>query len=270
MNSKDILKADLLDILFENRNKDYGAYALRREYQGRLMLATSFIFLLLLFMILVAGFGNESPAQEKTVFSDSVKITEVDDSQLLPNIPPPVQQVQQPDIPREERLFSDVIDIRPDNTALNRVPTAEELATAITSDRNRTGRPDDLRPLVQARPNLPITRKTDNTPGQVFEPDEKDAEFPGGKEALRDYVASHLVTPGEIQPGETRTVHIRFIIGTDGSVSEFEIVKSGGYTFDQEVIRVCKKMPRWKPARQNGIYVPVTFMLPISFVGIEG
>ncbi len=272
MNSKEILKADLLDILFENRNKEYGAYALRREYSGRMMKATSFVFFIFLFLVLIAGLNSPPGTDPGTGFKETiVNMSSVDDKNLQPFIPPPPEQrIQQQNTPREERLFTDVIEIRPDNTVLNTVPSFTELATALPSDQNRSGTPDDHRPFIPAAPNLPVIPKA-TTPIEKndFEPDEREAEFPGGPEALRNFMALNLVTPDELDPGETRSVHIRFVIGKDGSLSEFEIVKSGGYSFDREVTRVCRKLPRWKPARQNGFYVPVTFMLPVTFVSIE-
>lgn len=48
-----------------------------------------------------------------------------------------------------------------------------------------------------------------------------------------------------------------------------EIVQTGGDMFDKEVVRVCKKMPRWKPAIQNGMHVPVSYVLPVTFIGTE-
>jgi protein TonB len=58
-------------------------------------------------------------------------------------------------------------------------------------------------------------------------------------------------------------------VDKDGSVNTFEIVTSGGREFDNEVVRVCKKMPRWIPALQNGINVPVSYVLPVTFIGVE-
>jgi len=66
-----------------------------------------------------------------------------------------------------------------------------------------------------------------------------------------------------------RTVQIRFKVDKDGMVSTLEILASGGSEFDNEVARVCKKMPRWNPAIQNGINVPVSYVLPVTFIGVE-
>jgi periplasmic protein TonB len=64
-------------------------------------------------------------------------------------------------------------------------------------------------------------------------------------------------------------VIVRFSVGEDGSVTHFEIMQSGGSAFDNEVIRVLKKMPKWKPAVQNGKNVPVMFTQPVTFMAFE-
>jgi protein TonB len=75
--------------------------------------------------------------------------------------------------------------------------------------------------------------------------------------------------PDELQAGERRTVQVKFWVGEDGSVSRLEVVQSGGAAFDNEVIRVLRKMPKWQPAVQNGHPVAVTFTQPVTFQSVE-
>ena len=98
---------------------------------------------------------------------------------------------------------------------------------------------------------------------------EKQPEFPGGPEALKRFLAKNLSTPEDLEDGEKKIVQIRFKVDKDGAVNTFEIITSGGNEFDNEVVRVCKKMPRWTPALQNGINVPVSYVLPVTFIGVE-
>ena len=99
--------------------------------------------------------------------------------------------------------------------------------------------------------------------------DERDPAFPGGQEALKQFISHNLNTPGILEDGERKVVQIRFKVDKDGTVNTFEIVTSGGGEFDREVVRVCKKMPRWIPAVQNGINVSVNYVLPVTFIGSE-
>jgi protein TonB len=85
---------------------------------------------------------------------------------------------------------------------------------------------------------------------------------------MKKFIARYLNTPEQLEDGEKKVVKIRFKVDKDGAVNTFEIVTSGGDLFDSEVLRVCKKMPRWTPAIQNGINVPVSYVLPITFIGV--
>ncbi len=102
-----------------------------------------------------------------------------------------------------------------------------------------------------------------------FVPLEKGPEFPGGPEAWSKFLNRHLQTPADLEAGEKKTVLISFLVDADGSVTGFKVVRSGGNAFDNEVIRVLKKMPKWKPAIQNGHPVVVPFTQPVTFVGFE-
>lgn len=91
--------------------------------------------------------------------------------------------------------------------------------------------------------------------------------FPGGTQALRRFLEQNLRDPRDegAEPGSVVRVQVKFIIATDGQPGSYELMQSGGETFDREVMRVLRKMPRWTPARQNQRTVPMYFILPVSF-----
>ena len=269
MDTKDILRSDLLDILFEHRNKDYGAYELRKHYSRRLLIAISGMLVLACLIFSLLGFQKITETEPVYKWVPWIEPTAVDDKFLVPEPPPPVRQVQSSSSSVQELLSTSRINIRPDDAALNRLASQEDLRTAIPSDRNHGNLPLSDIPLQPsfARPSVIVTAAP-SEPDQPFVPDEIEAGFPGGAEALSFFMSSNLVTPDDLQAGEKKTVHVRFSIGPDGKVSDFKIVQSAGYAYDQEVLRVCRKMPKWKPARQNGVYVKASFLLPVSFVGL--
>jgi protein TonB len=84
-----------------------------------------------------------------------------------------------------------------------------------------------------------------------------------------NFLNKYLRTPDELEAGQKRNVIVRFAVGEDGTVTHFEITQSGGSAFDNEVIRVLKKMPKWKPAVQNGKNVSVMFTQPVTFMAFE-
>jgi protein TonB len=198
---------------------------------------------------------------EKEVY----KLTRVDDSNLRPpELPPPVRQERTGGQPPGENIISSTIRISESVKNPVRDPgTGTHVSPIGVTTTGGTG------PFIPGVPAVPVVRIAQAPVVHSFTPDQKDPEFPGGPDALRTFMRDHLVTPGELDPGQLITVHIRFTVGIDGRVTDLEIVKSGGFLYDNEVIRVCRKMPDWKPARQNGIHVAVRYVLPVTFMGIE-
>ena len=98
---------------------------------------------------------------------------------------------------------------------------------------------------------------------------DRQPQFPGGSQAWIAFLSNNLRAPEELESGERRTVLIRFHVAEDGSIANFEVVRSAGSAFDNEVIRVLKKMPKWTPAMKAGQHLSVSFTQPVTFVGVE-
>jgi protein TonB len=91
-------------------------------------------------------------------------------------------------------------------------------------------------------------------------------EFPGGEQAMFDFVANNVVYPQEARDKEIEgRVFVRFIIEKDGSVSDVKVAKGIGGGCDEEAVRVVKAMPKWKPGKQDGKPVRVNFTMPFFF-----
>ena len=264
MQAWEILKADVLDILFDNRNKQYGAYALRRHYPLRLKMALGLTLSSSLLLGLL--FRNAGSA---TIYAEPEKpVVRVIDIAPLPKIPkppevPPVQK-------KAQSSYSDRMQIvrEPDEKRMMR--PIEEISMSSLGSSNVEGPTDVLLPNlgVEAAQNQGVTTPANND-APTFEAKEQQPEFPGGAYAWMNYLNRNLQTPADLEPGEKKTVLIKFMVDADGSVTGFTVVRSGGYAFDNEVIRVLRKMPKWKPAIQNGHPVTVSFTQPVTFVGLE-
>jgi protein TonB len=95
-------------------------------------------------------------------------------------------------------------------------------------------------------------------------------EFPGGVPALRKFLERNLQNPEDIENGENISVKIKFIVGYDGKLKGFETVQDGGKAFNNEVIRVLKKMPDWNPGKsKDGQNVSVYYVIPVQFRASE-
>ena len=101
---------------------------------------------------------------------------------------------------------------------------------------------------------------------KVYEKAEVMPEFPGGEQAMMDFVANNVKYPKEAMEKEiSGRVLVSFVVEKDGSINEAEVVKGIGGGCDEEAVRVVKAMPKWKPGKDKGKAVRVSFMLPIVF-----
>ena len=98
---------------------------------------------------------------------------------------------------------------------------------------------------------------------------QREPEFPGGAQAWLNFLTRTLRVPDDLEAGEKKKVLIRFQVCNDGLVTGFEVLQSAGKTFENEVIRVLRKMPKWKPAIQNNLPVSRSYTQPVIFIGVE-
>jgi protein TonB len=274
MTNNEILKADLLDIIFEKRNKDYGAYAIRRGYNHRLFTAMGSALSVILLFVFINGFGKKelssAPLSKKERI---VEITEIKMFKEKPKEPEKPIQAKKPVQKIASQKFVSKIVIKPDDKVKEKLPEVSGLDKKVIDDKTQVGKIDNRIPKEKEKPVETGTGNTNTTVITQVQPDftahEREPEFPGGPEGLKKFLARNLTTPSDLEDGEKKTVHIRFKVDKDGTVNTFEIITSGGNEFDNEVVRVCKKMPRWIPALQNGLNVPVSYVLPVTFIGAE-
>lgn len=273
MTNNEILQANLLDIIFENRNKDYGAYALRKEYNSRLLTAMCAGLAVLLFFIFfnnLKGTKNTVPVvhQRNEIV---IRVIEMPKDKIKEPEKPKVVKPQQP-APKIATVKFTTPKIKEDDKVKETLAAVSNMNDKVISTENIEGKPDDgiVKIVVKPEEN---SGNGNAGPSQPKEPDfivqERDPEFPGGPEALKRFLGRNLATPDALEAGERMVVKIRFKVDKDGSVNTFEIETSGGNQYDNEVVRVCKRMPKWTPAIQNGINVPVSYVLPVTFIGIE-
>ncbi len=263
MTGKDILRSSFLEILFENRNKEYGAYALRKYYDVRLATALAIalgsVFLLSL-VIPSVNKNNSSFLQPE----DVVRITQIDIPKP-PNDPPPMPPSLPPQRSIAMQQFTNIQLVTED--ILTDVPAINELVAPRIESLTQAGDINFVNPPVETNVGS-IAGSVTEEPA-AFDPIEVQPQFPGGKEAWMAFLRRHLETPQELEAGDKKTVLVKFIVGEDGNVAYFQVVQSGGSVYDNEVIRVLKKMPKWKPAIQNGHYIQTSFTQPVTFQSIE-
>ena len=266
MTNKEILQADLLDILFEHRNKLYGAYALRKTYSRRLGLALGVALSIVLLFILMSFRKNENKSDGPFKDDRSMKLIDVNMEKEEIKKPEPLKEKPKPVASVDYQQFKVVEDDKADKEIVKMT----DIDDAEISNKTVDGEKPD---------GLANTQTASNGTSDVVvkEPEKKDEpigptrdpSFPGGSPAWLKFLQRILQAPEDIEPGKRIEVKIRFWVDIDGSVSRPEIVKSGGEAFDKEVMRVMKKMPKWEPALQAGRPIAVAFQQPVIFIGGE-
>ncbi|WP_132056104.1 energy transducer TonB [Pseudocnuella soli] len=272
MTSNEILQADMLDILFDNRNKNYGAYQLRKTYHQRMLAATGLTALLATGVLLWFVIGDDKSVVYISEDSGPVIVSIVD---LEPPVDPPPAP-KPPTAPAQQTAvehYTTDISIVPD-VALKAVdfPPVSALENAAIGTEQVDGPPvagaqqhsEGTLSDVPAAPEPPAAP-------EIFQNNAVDqmAEFPGGAAAFSRYLSRKLAQPDGLQPGEQRTVKVQFVIEKDGSITRLSVVQSGGDALDELVFRALQKAPRWKPALHKGHAVAVIFTQPVTFIGAE-
>lgn len=265
MTSQQILQSDVLDILFENRNKTYGAYDLRKTYNMRLWKALGGTLLSVLALLF---FGNTSSTKDTIEKPDTEYIVrEVKVPEEKKPEPPKERLQAQPPQQTKTDVYENKIKVV--EQTIETIATQDQLRDAAFGDKKIEG------PSITTMQQPPLPPSTGN--GNVQEEKTKEEpplpnrqpQFPGGVDAWRNFLSRYLQAPQDLEAGEKRTVIVRFWVDEEGAVTNFQVMQSAGSAFDNEVIRVLKKMPKWLPAIQNGRPVAISFTQPVTFTSVE-
>lgn len=260
-----ILHADILDIIFENRNKEYGAYRLRKDYAVRMRKSLSVAGALVV-VCFIASVVKLSPGKEVPLTPETPDV--ILDRYKPPVVPPPpstaIATVKSAAKDFQTPLIVNEPDVKP-------FAEVTELAKNIAiGNEDIEGPPAEQTQLPPSVGELPLKEPIAAEPvkenNKILDVSEVMPEFPGGQAAFIRFLSKNLRVPEDsMEPGQTIKIVVRFVVGKDGELSQFEFTKTNGEVFEQEVLRVLKKMPKWKPGLQNGGPVRVYFNLPVVF-----
>lgn len=250
-----ILSSSLLDLVFDNRNKDYGAYDLRATYPQRIKRALFItITLMLLFFIgMFLGNSAKSSVSNKLALNE-ISLTKVPDEKE-PEPPKTIPKPQpQPQI-RTEQLAN--VKIVQDKDVVTPPPDQDDLLHAkidvFKQDGVDPGDAVDLRPVDDGKGI--IEDKKNDGPTEPFTKVEVPAKYDGDwSRFLLKNLRSEVPVDNGAAVGKYK-VMIRFVVDVDGTVSDIVPVSSNGYGMENEAVRVLKKADKWKPAIQNGMHV---------------
>jgi len=244
------------EIVFEARNKEYGAYKLRKRYNRNVTIAL-LIGILIIATAVITPFISAKAAENSKKRAERqvvIKMENLDTPHDVvapppPPPPPPTDVVQQ-----QKYVPPQVVDsIKPED--LKQLMTADQAQTEVTNK--------DVVEVVQQVKEEVQEAEAEPEPFVVVE---EMPSFPGGDVALLKYIMEHTQYPEVAKENNIQgRVIIRFCVTAKGGVSQVSVLKGVDPELDKEAIRVVNTLPPFKPGKQGGKPVPVWYMVPITF-----
>jgi protein TonB len=274
MDINKILSADILDILFDGRNKEYGAYDLRKTYNKRLR--TSILGMILLFVLCFVGslIANRTGKSKAEIVVADVTLENVEkDKKPEPPPPPPPPKQEPPKVEITKFTPPKIVkdeEVKPDEE----IKEVEKLEDTKIGTINQEGAKDEgvVAPPVEKGTGVVEAPKVEEDYDKVFTVVQIAAEFPGGLPAWTKYLERNLNRDLPVENGAPPgkyTVVVSFIVSKTGDISDVTAENDPGYGTKAEAIRVILKGPKWKPAVQNGRNVIYRHKQSITFVVSE-
>ena len=273
----DLSSKEWIDLVFDGKNKDFGAYELRNNSTRRHNKAMLVIVIVLIAIGLLGLLANTvlQQAEARPEDQNEQAIAEfVTDEAPEEEPEEEMQRVeeQQPEALPEEILnttkMTELAIVQDDQVTeeIKSQDDMKETETAVgTTDFDKGT--DDLNVVREHKEEVIVEEKTEPVDdNKVFDVVEQKPQFPGGEAALLKYVADHIRYPADAQDnGVQGRVVVQFVVTKTGSIGEVKVVRGKDPSLDKEAVRVVKSLPKFVPGKMNGHSVNVWYTLPIQF-----
>jgi protein TonB len=261
---KDISKIPSFDeLIFKDRNKEYGAYSLRKKYHRALLLAfAAGIFILCTAVVTpyirAKGMDTKKDTTEKeVVFVQMEKLEQPDEEVVKIYAPPPPPQEQ---VQTVRYIAPEVVDTVTPKEVSEQIMTMDESVQNVRDESVadniqyvQDGQEDEVTP-AEEEPVFFIVEEMPSFQGK-------------GEDGFREYIAQNLRYPEvAAEAGISGRVYVQFAVNSKGEVVDAVVVRSVDTALDKEALRVVLSSPRWEPGRQRGTPVKVQFTFPINFI----
>lgn len=275
----DLYDPKWVEMVFAGKNKEYGAYQLRKGTSGRNIKA---LLILVIAAALVGGFLawkviEQKQAEEQQAYMEAMQLAELQkqakkEEKKKEPVKPKIEPKKEIPVARETQKFTAPV-IKKDELvkAENQVKQMDKLDEKVAvGTENKEGTKDRLAEAVRsdiavAAPPPPPAPKPEVS-NKVFDVVEEMPHFPGGAAALQAFLSSNTKYPVVAQEnGVQGRVIVSFVVERDGSITDVRVVRSVDPSLDREASRVVRSMPRWSPGKQNGSAVRVKYTVPVVF-----
>ena len=279
MGKIDLYDPKWVDMVFAGKNKEYGAYQLRKGTSGRNIKS---LLILVIAAALVGGFLawkviEQKQAEEQQAYMEAMELAKLQqqakkEEKKKEPVKPKIEPKKEIPVARETQKFTAPV-IKKDELVKeeNQVKQMDKLDEKVAvGTENKEGVKDRTVEAVRseiavAAPPPPPAPKPE-VATKVFDVVEEMPSFPGGSAALMSYLSSNTKYPVVAQEnGVQGRVIVSFVVERDGSISDVKVARSVDPSLDREAQRVVKSMPKWKPGKQNGSAVRVKYTVPVVF-----
>lgn len=271
----DLISNEWADIVFQGRNKVYGAYQLRRSTGKRNIWAMVFVAAVAAVTYLGLAAYNSYQAAQKAKFEAEMEASLIETKKEAKvekkTETPKVEQVQ-----KVEKVKSSIAFTPPVIKKDSEVKPEEEMKTQDELKETKTaigafdvkGNDESGGTVLKAVEEIatPEPPKQEAEQNKVFDVVEQQPQFPGGMGALNQWLGSNIKYPAmAAENGIEGRVIVQFVVERDGSVSGVHVVRGVDSSLDKEATRVVAQMPKWIPGKQNGSAVRVKYTVPVTF-----
>ena len=275
----DLYDPKWVDMVFAGKNKEYGAYQLRKGTSGRNIKA---LLILVIAAALVGGFLawkviEQKQAEEQQAYMEAMELAKLQqqakkEEKKKEPVKPKIEPKKEIPVARETQKFTAPV-IKKDELVKeeNQVKQMDKLDDKVAvGTENKEGVKDRTVEAVRndiavAAPPPPPAPKPEVS-NKVFDVVEEMPSFPGGQGALMSFLNSNIKYPVVAQEnGVQGRVIVGFVVERDGSITDVKVMRSVDPSLDREAQRVVKSMPKWKPGKQNGSAVRVKYTVPVVF-----
>ena len=276
----DLYDPKWVDMVFAGKNKEYGAYQLRKGTSGRNIKS---LLILVIAAALVGGFLawkviEQKQAEEQQAYMEAMELAKLQkqaekEKKKPEKVQPKVEMKKEIPVARETQKFTAPV-IKKDELVKeeNQVKQMDQLDAKVAvgtkdeegvKDRNIEAVRSDI---AVATPPPPPPAPKPEVSNKVFDVVEEMPSFPGGQGALMSFLYSNIKYPVVAQEnGVQGRVIVGFVVERDGSITDVKVMRSVDPSLDREAQRVVRAMPRWKPGKQNGSAVRVKYTVPVVF-----
>ncbi|MFN4008248.1 MAG: energy transducer TonB [Chitinophagaceae bacterium] len=248
-----------MDIIFDGRNKEYGAYQLRKTYSGRLLTGLAVMIGAVLLVFIGSVIANAKKDAKTEILVQDVNLADVkqqEEPKPEPPPPPPPPKVEPPKIEITKFTPPKIVkdeEVKPEDE----IKQQDELDNTTIGKINQEGiKTDVVAPPVEEKGTGTVEApKVEEDYDKEFKTVQIEAKFPGGLGEWKRFLERNLNRDVPIDNGApvgNYTVVVSFLVDKDGNVSEVRAENNPGYGTAEEAVRVIKRGPKWTPAVQNG------------------